>query len=59
SPDTFEPWHNGVHFNVGGDMAMHHTSPKDPVFWRLHELIDRDIYGRWPSSQERSKSSQT
>lgn len=47
SPDTFEPWHNGVHFNVGGDMAMHHTSPKDPVFWRLHELIDRDIYGRW------------
>ncbi len=47
SAETFEPWHNGVHARVGLDMAHHHTSPKDPVFWRFHEFLDREVYERW------------
>lgn len=49
SVDTFEPWHNGVHARVGGDMGHHATSPKDPAFWRFHEFLDREVYQRWLS----------
>ena len=35
-----EPWHNGVHFSVGGDMLSVPVSPRDPIFWRWHNFLD-------------------
>lgn len=34
-----EPWHNGVHGSVGGDMRNINTSPIDPLFWRWHTFV--------------------
>jgi hypothetical protein len=34
-----EPWHNGVHAAVGGDMLNLNSSPRDPLFWRWHTYV--------------------
>ena len=34
------PWHNGVHVQIGEDMAEARTAPQDPVFWQWHNYVD-------------------
>jgi hypothetical protein len=33
-------WHGGVHCAIGGTMCTF-ESPRDPIFWRWHGMIDR------------------
>ena len=35
-----DPYHDGVHGDLGGDMRSTATFPKDPIFWRFHKFID-------------------
>ena len=43
--DEVEPYHDGVHGDIGGIMSTH-QSPKDPIFWPLHSLLTL-VYEIW------------
>jgi hypothetical protein len=42
------PYHNKVHYNLGGNMPDPNTSPLDPIFWPFHSFL-LAIYEQWRS----------
>lgn len=39
-------WHGRVHVNVGGEMSGPSNSPKDPVFYKWHKMVD-EVYDQY------------
>lgn len=48
--DALLPWHNKVHFQIGGSMAQVKLAAATPIFWCWHAYIT-DVYSEWEQLQ--------